>query len=161
MEIAECEKVLLQSITVYWVIFAACAIICLIPMVMWLCKRKTIRKTRAQRRSFEALLSLRDYGILIAIIVFCYTAYRTAPAIIDICSDSYVCVHAEYSRHHINTRSPENLKISTDDGEVVFLKIPRHSGMYSYGAVPEGDKLKATIWYGENSEYVLLVIPDE
>lgn len=110
--------------------------------------------------------SRAKFAILAVVVVILYAgvvAAKCLPAIKDIENESYVCVHGEYYMFNYNYRSDKDssIYVTLDNGEKIDLILPKRLEIPRIDAerFPSG-KIMGTVWYAENSHYILEFIPD-
>ncbi len=105
-------------------------------------------------------------AIIIAIEV-ALTVKRCWPVTADIKNESYVCVHGEYYMFNYNYRNDRDgdIYVTLDNGETVGMYLPKYLTRFKVPSIDEerfpSGKHMGTVWYAENSHYILEFIPDE
>lgn len=114
--------------------------------------------TKAQNKDRRQLNDLAIAMLVIRIIVFLIEA---VPIFEDCISQNYVSIHGEYTLEHAPATkgNPEMewVVIITDDGSEISLHYPRGKDL---STLPD-EGCYGTVWYSENSHYILEFIPDE
>lgn len=102
-------------------------------------------------------------AIIIAIDVALY-AEKCLPAMNDIKNESYVRVHGEYYMYNYNYRADRDgdIYVTLNSGEIIGMYLPKRLELprIDEERFPSG-KYMGTVWYAENSHYILEFIPDE
>lgn len=123
----------------------------------------------ARRRESGLKSTLVELLVGVAAIVIVWSL-KVLPIIKDLNANSYVEIHASYKRSEgQSSRAPAAVLITFGDEEMT-LYLP-HKGVYEYVdeehnitasevAFPIGEH-EGTIWYSENSHYILKFISDE
>lgn len=130
---------------------------CLAPAIFYLYFKITKKKL-----SNDTDVLLQDVAVLFAgiYLIFVFVACSDViPIFKDVLGENYLCAHGEYTMKETSyNRSGDTaplITMITDDGDVV--KVWYLSGVDTLSE--EGGT--GTIWYSENSEYILDFIPDE
>ena len=104
---------------------------------------------------------INNIAIGMLVVFFVINIVDTFPIIKDAVGQNYVCVKGEYSIEHARQSkgggATEWVVITTDDGARIALDYPRGKDL---SELPD-DTCYGTVWYSENSHYILEFIPDE
>ncbi len=140
-----------------YLIFAA--LILLVPIIDFVIGRTLLK---AEKRSSKKWLIIWVI-VGISFETFIY-ADKTLPIIKDIDSESYVCVHGEYYMYNFTYSADRDrdIQVKLDSGEVIQMLLPKRLEFPRIDTerFPVG-RYTGTVWYAENSHYILEFIPDE
>ena len=117
------------------------------------------KMTKAENRSKQ---QQSDIMIFLLILVVVYCLINSLPILKDCIEKNYTMAHGEYIIETAPATksglSPtEWVVITTDDGARIVLDYPRGKDL---SELPD-DTCYGTVWYSENSHYILEFIPDE
>ena len=156
MDYSEYTSWLLKTALLYWGIFIVVAPLLLAGEFFYMHSKKKMTKKQHKDRQ-----QLNNLGIGVLALIFIRTAMATFPIFADVIGEHYVCDRGEYTiEYGSQTRTggaTEWVVINTYDGDRIVLNYPRGKDLStlpyetSYG----------TVWYSENSHYILEFIPDE
>lgn len=152
---------LFRQILSYDAFYYSCWAIVFLIMVLWLFFPR--RKESDRNVSFVQLL------VGLALCIICWSV-KVLPIIKDLNANSYIEIHASYERaKHQSNSLPAAVHITFGDEEMT-LYLPHkdrnknvgdedHYISYSEELFPIGE-YEGTIWYSENSHYILKFMPD-
>lgn len=114
-----------------------------------------------KKRKKSALM----FGMTIVVLIeIALCAGRCLPAVNDILNESYVCIHGEYYMYNFNYRYDDDnaVQVTSDSGTTTGMILPRKWGslLIDKERFPSGRYI-GTVWYSENSKFILEFIPDE
>lgn len=133
-----------------------------VAVVDWIIDKTLLADEHSDNRKHRKRI-LFWAAIIIAIEVTVY-AEKCLPALKDIKAESYVCVHGEYYMYNYNYRADRDgeIYVTLDNGEIIGMHLPKRLKLprIDEERFPSG-KYMGTVWYAENSHYILEFIPDE
>lgn len=155
------DTTLFRQILSYDAFYYSCLAIAFLVIVIY-----AFFMQRKQSYSGYTIVQLLVGVALIAIL----WSVKVLPIIKDLNANSYVEIHASYERSkNQSNRSPHRVVVAYEDEEMV-LYLPHkdrnknvgdedHYISYSEELFPIGE-YEGTIWYSENSHYILKFMPD-
>lgn len=156
MDFSEYTVWLLKTALAYWIVFAI--IMPFFPageLIYMNSKKKMTKKENGEWQQ------INNIAIGMLVVFFVINIVDTFPIIKDAVGQNYVCVKGEYSIEHARQSkgggATEWVVITTDDGARIALDYPRGKDL---SELPD-DTCYGTVWYSENSHYILEFIPDE
>lgn len=147
MDVTLYAHMLIKNLLFWWGCFTFVVIIAVASEKSYLKGGK--RKDAEKKKRISA-----NIGWLLSLVAFGYCLYLTIPTVMDISHNDYISVHGEFNTQKMKYQI--STWIVTDEGESISLKMPNGSS----NMFPNGEN-SGTIWYAENSKYVLEFIPDE
>ena len=156
MDFSGYTATLIKTLLSQWELFAIIAPLFLIEEITYMrSKKKMSKKENKDRQQLSTIMVLAFIGITIMCVV------RTTPIIIDLVGEHYISEHGEYSIHTAprsrSTADTEWVVLTTDSGDEVVL---HYLWSEALSELPD-DTCYGTVWYSENSHYILDFIPDE
>lgn len=157
MDFSEYTVWLLKTALAYWIVFAIIMPFFLAGELIYMNSKK--KMTKAENRSKQ---QQSDIMIFLLILVVVYCLINSLPILKDCIEKNYTMAHGEYIIETAPAAksglSPtEWVVITTDDGARIVLDYPRGKDL---SELPD-DTCYGTVWYSENSHYILEFIPDE
>ena len=141
-------KILIKNMAFYWAIFALLSPLLLRPLIKCLRKRKSSRNKKLTDGAIGSILVLA--------LVLGFLAYITVPSAIDIANSEYSSVHGDFKV--LRKSSYIDILVHSDDGADFSLTVPLGSFLMRDN-IPDGE-FSGTVFYAENSQYVLRYVPD-
>lgn len=156
MDFSEYTVWLLKTALAYWIVFAIIMPFFLSGELIYMNSKK--KMTKKENGEWQ---QINNIAIGMLVVFFVINIVDTFPIIKDAVGQNYVCVKGEYSIEHARQSkgggATEWVVITTDDGARIALDYPRGKDL---SELPD-DTCYGTVWYSENSHYILEFIPDE
>ena len=156
MDFSEYTVWLLKTALAYWIVFAIIMPFFLAGELIYMTSKK--KMTKKENGEWQ---QINNIAIGMLVVFFVINIVDTFPIIKDAVGQNYVCVKGEYSIEHARQSkgggATEWVVITTDDGARIALDYPRGKDL---SELPD-DTCYGTVWYSENSHYILEFIPDE
>lgn len=156
MDFSEYTVWLLKTAFAYWIVFAIIMPFFLAGEFIYVNSKK--KMTKKENREWQ---QINNIAIGMLAVFFVINIVDTFPIIKDTVGQHYVCIKGEYSIEHARQSkgggATEWVVITTDDGARIVLDYPRGKDL---SELPN-DTCYGTVWYSENSHYILEFIPDE
>lgn len=111
------------------------------------------------KKLFDSVSVLTGCIFVAVMLLTVWTTCITIPIVADIRNESYCSVHGEFAE--ARGRGGGYISVTTDDDEKFNLDIPFSIGLNIRDYLPPYKEYTGTIWYGENSQYALMFVPDK
>lgn len=156
MNFSRYTELLCNTILFNWKMVVLIIPLCLAPEVIY--TRKSMKLTKNENKLFQSI-STAFICILIFFVIHCLSI--TIPIAKDVIGECYLSVHGEYIIEKYSAVAGTRSKwiiMTTDEGNRVAVGYP-YKGEELIELPKSGGV--GTMWYSENSTYILEFIPDE